>query len=129
MREIKFRGKRVDNNQWVYGYLTHTNKKMNPCIHIGVVEVYEVDPKSVGQFTGLFDKNFEEIYEGDVVSVYDENRTVIFKNAFWNLELCENAQIGGFGTEKSGGLKPLYRYPQDWIEVIGNIYKPTNPIK
>ena len=66
MREIKFRGKRVDNGEWVYGY--YMNRKGNQS-HFILNEKgnFRVHPETVGQYTGLKDKNGVEIYEDDVV--------------------------------------------------------------
>jgi len=67
MRQIKFRGKRLNNGEWVEGWLVemfgapHILDKNNP------TDAYPIDPATVGQFTGLLDKNGSEIYEGDIV--------------------------------------------------------------
>ncbi len=74
MREIKFRGRRVDNGEWVEGSLITkiTPKEVEPVfwttlIHDGALTAVEVDPATVGQFTGLIDKNGREVFEGDVL--------------------------------------------------------------
>lgn len=120
MREILFRGKRIDNGEWIYGDYTKYAFTEKPCI-CDKEHWAEIDPSTIGQYTGLTDKG-KKIFEGDIV-----------KREFtlWHGETkkTRETQIGvvvysnrdcGFQVEKKCNLRKPW--DGDTIEVIGNIH-------
>lgn len=137
MRQHKFRGKRVDTGEWVYGcYLKKwTGTKYKHYIHDGLLE-YEVDPETVGEFTGLYDckrteqyPEGQEIYEGDIVkckNCADRLGRVKFgkykQNGMSNKYECGNL---GFCIDVGDELirKDIFFW-QLYIEVMSTIHDP-----
>lgn len=109
MREYLFGGKTIANGKWAEGNLLVT--KQGCCITPDATVYVAVDSETVGQYTGMVDKNGKKIFEGDIVVKYDANETE-------------------FGIEYDNIYKSLgkHYYPED-IEVIGNIHDNPNLVR
>lgn len=134
MREIKFRGKRIKNGEWVYGDLLQKNsgrKVIMTNLHTwgdnpDDVEPYgeyiTVDPNTVGQYTGLKDKNGKEIYEGDIVKtpLLDPIFGDILADAWCNALIRFNQ--GSFVVSYYNSHNIYLQDLCDKIELLGNIH-------
>lgn len=120
MREIKFRGKRLDNGEWITGDLIrisgHTFILPDPAPN--GIDRYMVEPATVGQYTGLKDKKDKEIYEGDILRV-----TLDFSEELVNREVyyLEDGFCIHIDDETAIQRIVYAVYARD-AEVIGNIH-------
>lgn len=131
MREILFRGKN-DNDEWVYGWLGHLHCRNPYTKQISSIYFTEisndfksrlntlVDYKTVGQFTGLIDKNGKKIFEGDIVKVIDDILGSPFCYGITGkVVYCESA----FFVEPKDVMNTEYLFNECAVyEVIGNIH-------
>ena len=124
MREILFRGKRISNSKWVEGFMysQHFPLEFRDDFYIRCYDTdYLVIPETVGQYTGLTDKNGKRIFEGDIVSLVKHNG-LIYKVVYVP---CRYELVNGKGVN----CFVLDIYKSENIEVIGNIHDNPDILK
>lgn len=134
MREILFRGKDSITKSWVYGALvqqqddplkekafiiSYSNYQFGD---FSEAVMHEVDPETVGQYTGFVDKKGKKIFEGDIVSIYN-SKAFLFA-VEWNNQYVLKCTTNGV----SDNILNVIESPED-VEVVGNIYDNPELIK
>lgn len=148
MREIKFRGKRLDNGEWVYGWvvvdwhgnpyiITEFGTDITCCSDCGSNDqaAYEVYPETVGQFTGLTDKNGKKIFEGDIIEIGGYKYVIMYGEFDSNVikKYCEfygcKKHHKGYGLFARCGDNDCIIENNRAMAVIGNIHENPELLK
>lgn len=129
MREILFRGKRIDNGEWVEGLLFYHYDSFYEeyRLHIQKVKLkvsFEIDPSTVGQYTGITYKNGKKTFDGDIIKIvpdcdYSDDYS-ISKVYSYNGIFCVDYHGDDFDSTALGFLEDYL--PDGDFEVIGNIH-------
>lgn len=130
MREILFRGKRVDNGEWIEGSLCTTIPLDEDFYTISYFdfEGYYIEekviPETVGQYTGLTDKNGKKIFEGDILKHRVQGDILVERG------VVEWEEQHGRWVYRLNSMKPtFYLHNPDAFEVIGNIHDNSELLK
>ena len=130
-----YRGKRKDNGEWIEGYYIHLNvnadficqgRSFNSLIPINI----EIIPETVGEYTGLTDKNNKMIFEGDIVEFKRFNYEYIGKIAFdeksCTFAIYFDTVVGAYGEKATHTMFISYA---DNVTIIGNIHDNSELLK
>lgn len=130
MKEILFRGKRVDNGEWIYGDLTHISNGKVGIWGFDNNQFVLVNPSTVGQYTGL-NVNGNKIYEGDIIKSEQDGMIGVIRFGEYQTTNSGNGECHlGFSIEWYGKYSDIIRRDLGWwvkaankdINIVGNIH-------
>lgn len=136
MRKILFRGKRVDNGEWIEGFYAHSGEKkyilIDNDIAVGYLAMKEVNLDTIGQYTGLKDKNDKMIFEGDIVKnewCFIKGNSIVRFGEYKSFDSSNDYQCGhlGFYLEHISDfnkrtVRKDIMYFANKCEIIGNVF-------
>ena len=128
MREILCRGKRVDNGELIEGFYAKSGDRTFILIDndfaVGYVIMKEVYPETVGEYTGLTDKNGKKVFEGDIVKTWRNTIGKIEFGQYWDEEIEEDFYGYAWIGKDEYGESITLSLNKCWNghEVIGNIH-------
>ena len=135
-RTIKFRGKNL-KGQWHYGLLCHDKTKDSDyewfiSNSAGKPYAFWAIPETIGQFTGLHDKNGKEIYEGDMIrdDYTDEDILIEYYSVVvWDGKSCQWAIDNSFAKDGSSFTNLVEYFGRETLEIIGNVFENPDLVK
>lgn len=123
MREILFRGKRVDNDEWVYGFLIKMWGQYHIIDQNDEDSAYMIKPETIGQYTGIRAEQGVRIFEGDILKVsYDDRTAYTTEVSAYGSTLCVDVDGEDYDFTAIDFAVDIWKNNCCEWKVVGNVY-------